>query len=321
MERDIGEIKMGKDSVIGQLARLAFALLGGMLLAWIFTLAILLVQTSFDVQAALTQTETLFRSTEMLRLLQGVQSLCIFVFPPFLFCLINGEKPAQAFLFRKPTSKQVFVALLSLVVAIPLINALVVWNEGLQLPDFLGEMEEWMRISEKNAGELTQRMMSGSAWYDLVFSLLVVAILAGFGEELLFRGLLQGMMIRLLGKKHRSTQGAVPSWVMHVSIWTVAFIFSAIHLQFFGFFPRLLLGAWFGYLLWWTGSIWIPILAHMINNALSAFFLFAENNGWISESPDQLGTAETGWISLISLLFIFACAALLKREKPNTLLM
>ena len=146
MERDIGEIKMGKDSVIGQLARLAFALLGGMLLAWIFTLAILLVQTSFDVQAALTQTETLFRSTEMLRLLQSV-NLCAFCFPPFILP-DQWEKSAQTFLFRKPTSKQVFVALLSLVVAIPLINALVVRNEGLQLPT---SWEEWrmVRISKK----------------------------------------------------------------------------------------------------------------------------------------------------------------------------
>lgn len=308
---------MSKDTAVGQLARLAFTILGGMLLAWIATLAIMLVQASFDVEAVLIQADTLLQSTGMLRLLQGVQSLCIFVFPPFLFCLINGDKPAQAFQFKKPTIEQVFLALLSLVVAVPLINALVVWNEGIQLPAFLGGVEEWMRIAEKNAEELTLRMMSGTAWHDLLFSLLVVAVLAGFGEELLFRGLLQGLLVKLLGKKHRLENGATPHWIMHVSIWTVAFLFSAIHLQFFGFIPRFLLGAWFGYLLWWTGSIWVPMLAHMANNALSAVFLFAETNGWISESPDNLGTADTAWLSLISALLVAACAVLFKRKKAS----
>lgn len=305
---------MSNDSVVGQLARLIFALLGGMLLAWIATLFVLLVQTSFNVQTALVQADTLLQSTGMLRLLQGIQSLCIFVFPPFLYCLVNGEKPAQVFLFKKPKGEQVLLALLSLLVAIPLINALVVWNEGMQLPPFLGGIEEWMRMTEKRAEELTLRMMSGTAWHDLLLSLLVVAVLAGFGEELLFRGLLQGTLVKLLGKKHSSVNGSISPWVMHVSIWTVAFLFSAIHLQFFGFIPRFLLGAWFGYLLWWTGSIWVPMLAHMINNALSAIFLFAETNGWVSESPDNLGTADTAWLSLVSLLLVSACAVLLKRK-------
>lgn len=288
------------------------------MLAWLISLVILLVKASFDVQTALFQANSLLESAGMLRLLQGVQSVCLFVFPPFLFCLMNEERPTQVLQFRKPSGEKLLLAILSLVVAIPLINALVVWNESMQLPTFLSGVEEWMRIAEKKAEELTLKMMSGTAWYDLAFSLLIVAVLAGFGEELLFRGLLQGTMVKLLVKKHRTVDGAVPTWVMHVSIWTIAFLFSAIHLQFFGFIPRLLLGAWFGYLLWWTGSIWVPMLAHMTNNALSAFFLFAETKGWVSESPDHLGTADTSWMSLLSLLLLSACAILLRRKSaPN----
>jgi len=307
---------MSNESVVGQLARLAFAVLGGMLLAWAATLIVLLVRASFDFQTALAQTDTLLQSTGMLRLVQGIQSVCVFVIPPFLFCLINGESPVNTFHFRKPSVEHVLLALFSLVAAIPLINALVVWNEGLQLPGFLHGVEEWMRLSEKKAEELTLQMMSGTEWYDLASSLLVVAVLAGFGEELLFRGLLQGTLIRLLWKKHWSNDGSTPPWVMHVSIWAIAFLFSAIHLQFFGFFPRLLLGAWFGYLLWWTGSIWVPILAHMANNALSTLFLFASNNKWITDSPDHLGTDKTWWMSILSLILLAACAVLIKRKRP-----
>lgn len=307
---------MSKESALGQLARLAFVLLGGMLLAWFATLVVMLVQASFDAQTAFSHIDTLLQSTGMLRLVQGIQSVCMFVFPPFLFCLINGESPVKTFQFRKPSAEQLVLALFSLVVAIPLINALVVWNEGMQLPAFLHGMEEWMRSAEKKAEELTLRMLSGTAWHDLAFSLLIVAVLAGFGEELLFRGLLQGTLVKLLGRKHKPVDGSTPPWVMHVSIWAVAFLFSAIHLQFFGFFPRLLLGAWFGYLLWWTGSIWVPIVAHMTNNALSALFLFSENNRWITDSPDQLGTDKTWWMSLLSVMLLAACAVLLKRKQP-----
>jgi membrane protease YdiL (CAAX protease family) len=309
---------MNRDSVVGQLARLAFAILGGMMLAWLITLVILLVKASFDVQTAFLQANSLLESTGMLRLLQAVQSVCIFVFPPFLFYFMNEVHPIQALQFRKPSGEKLLLAVLSLVVAIPLINALVIWNESMQLPSFLSGVEEWMRIAEKKAEDLTLKMMSGTAWYDLAFSLLIVAVLAGFGEELLFRGLLQGTLVKLMCKKYRMVDGSVPTWVMHVSIWTIAFLFSSIHLQFFGFIPRLLLGAWFGYLLWWTGSIWVPMLAHMTNNALSAFFLFAETKGWVSESPDNLGTADTSWMSVLSLLLLSACAVLLKRKsKPN----
>ncbi len=306
---------MNKASVIGQVARLMFALLGGMLLAWVATWVILLIQTSFDVQVALGQANRLLEDTGMLRLVQGVQSLSLFVMPPFLLCLINHEHPADVLSFRKASGRHIMLAVISLIAAMPLINLLVTWNESMRLPSYLHQLEEWMRVSEKTAADLTQRMMSGTAWHDLAFSLIVVALLAGFGEELLFRGLLQGMLVRILGKKHRTADGKVPSWVKHTSIWTVAFLFSAIHLQFFGFFPRLLLGAWFGYLLWWTGSIWVPILAHMSNNALSTVFLFAKNNGWISVDPDQFGTNETGWTSVVSILLLAACVVLFKQKR------
>lgn len=308
---------MNKDSVGGQLIRIIFVILAGMLLAWLVTLIILLVHFSFDVTAALTQTTILFESTGMLRLLQGVQSLSIFVFPPFLFYWMNGERPALALQIHKPQPEKVLLAVISLIAAIPLINVLVAWNEGIQLPASLQGMEEWMRQSEQKASELTLKMVSGTAWYDLVFSLLIVAVLAGFGEELLFRGLLQGTLVKLMGKKYTTKNKPAPRWVTHVSIWMAAFLFSAIHLQFYGFIPRLLLGAWFGYLLWWSGSIWVPIVAHMANNALSVVFLFAENKKWMTESPDNLGTADTWWMSLLSLPVFAACIILLKRKKKQ----
>jgi hypothetical protein len=97
--------------------------------------------------------------------------------------------------------------------------------------------------------------------------------LPAIGEELLFRGVLQKLIQKMTGSSH---------W----AIWITATLFSALHLQFFGFLPRLLLGALFGYLLEWTGTLWLPILAHFINNASGVIVFFITGEGLESDKPD-----------------------------------
>jgi len=53
-------------------------------------------------------------------------------------------------------------------------------------------------------------------------------------------------------------------------------------LQFLGFLPRLLLGLVFGYVYLWSGKLWLPILAHFINNVVPVITAFIF--GW-----DQVG--------------------------------
>ena len=98
-------------------------------------------------------------------------------------------------------------------------------------------------------------LMQETSWGALAVNVLIVGVAAGFSEELLFRGAFQ----RLL------TTGGMNR---HLAVWAVAFVFSAVHMQFFGFFPRLLLGAYFGYLLLWTRNIWVPVAAHTLNNTI-----------------------------------------------------
>ena len=61
---------------------------------------------------------------------------------------------------------------------------------------------------------------------------------------------------------------------IHLSIWASAIIFSAIHFQFYGFIPRLLLGALFGYLYYWSGNLLIPMFAHFVNNAFGVIMIY-----------------------------------------------
>jgi len=102
-----------------------------------------------------------------------------------------------------------------------------------------------------------------------------------------------------------------------VSIWTIAIVFSAIHMQFFGFFPRMIIGAWFGYLLWWTGSIWVPVLAHFTNNAISTVTVFEQNRGVLTDNPDRWGMDSTWWLSLISFVLIVGTTRYFMMLKKN----
>ena len=79
----------------------------------------------------------------------------------------------------------------------------------------------------------------------------------------------------------------------HIAIWTTAIIFSAMHFQFYGFIPRVLLGAFFGYLAFWSGSLWLPIFAHALNNSLVVLSTWLVKRNAINIDINKIGTEYT----------------------------
>jgi len=148
--------------------------------------------------------------------------------------------------------------------------------------------------------EFTLKLVNVHSISDLLFNFLLIAVIAGLGEELFFRGILQ--------KIFSEWRNAV------LAIWLAAFVFSAIHLQFYGFFPRMLLGAFFGYLLYWSGNLWLPILAHTINNGLAVIFYYLKFNGYQVVDIDTIGTNETVYLGVISAVLTAICIILLRRN-------
>jgi membrane protease YdiL (CAAX protease family) len=147
-----------------------------------------------------------------------------------------------------------------LVIAFVVVDSPVIyWNMHLDLPD--SAFEQWARAQEDQLAEITKLLTTFLSPWDFILAFVIVAIIAGITEEFLFRGLIQNAMHRGLGNPH-------------LAIWFTAIIFSAIHVQFYGFVPRMLLGALFGYLYWWSGNIWIAIGAHMINNGFSLVMMY-----------------------------------------------
>lgn len=293
---------------------LFFLLLAGLAVTALLYVLISFIQCGFDTNLISEKMKNMTSDAGQIRLIQTLQSFCIFIIPPFVLCEIYGVSSSRFLSLKLPDWKPAFIGMLSIVAMMPLLNVLVAWNEGLHLPEFLQEAERWMRASEDSAKMVTDRLMAGTSGLDLFLNLIIVAVLAGVGEELFFRGLLMSIFTDAL----KSKSGLVlKPWVMHVSIWTIAILFSAIHMQFFGFFPRLIIGAWFGYLLWWTGSIWVPILAHFANNALSTLAIFEQNKGVLTDNPDRWGMGNTWWLSLISLLLIAGTVRYFLKLKMN----
>ena len=138
---------------------------------------------------------------------------------------------------------------------------LIEWNAGLHLPEFMSGVEQWMKETEEQLAETTIMMTTFDNFGSFLFAFVVIAVLPGIGEEIMFRGILQNSL-------HKWTKNA------HIAIWVSGFIFAAIHLQFYGLVPRMMLGVVFGYLYVWSGNIWFPIIAHITNNGLALIMTY-----------------------------------------------
>ena len=182
-------------------------------------------------------------------------------------------------------------------------------NKQMELPSFMEPIESWMRSQEETTEQLTLKLLAGGGIITLFFNLIVIAVAAGITEEFLFRGALQ----RIIGK-----------WTYnhHIIIWSAAIIFSTFHMQFFGFLPRMLLGAYFGYLLYWTRNIWIPVFAHFVNNAIAVISMSdakLKDNEFITGDISTQNLLPYTIVAIVALFFFVRCCRKLKIIRSSNL--
>lgn len=253
-------------------------------------------------------------TTVTLRLATVAQDIFMFILPAIVTAVMVTRRPAT--LLRIDSRYPWLTALLAvagLLVAMPAMNALVAWNESLSLPASLAGVETWMRNSETAAQVAINTLLGGTGIGDLITGVLIVGILAGFSEEIFFRGTLQ----RLLATSRNNDIDRTPPLTAHVAIWGTAILFSAFHVQFFGFFPRLLLGAYFGYLLWWSRSLWVPVTVHAVNNSIVVIASWAQRAGYIEEDMNKAGADNLAAIIVSIVLIIIIIDRLRKRAFHN----
>jgi uncharacterized protein len=234
------------------------------------------------------------RETAFMKYILISQQVSLFILPAlFLMLVINPTQKPRLPDFRVPSlSDAVLVVLLAMCV-IPVTSFTSLINSQIHFPNWMSGVEDWMVKKEDSAGRVIQMITTPASFVTMLGNIIIIAILPAVGEEMIFRGVLQKILARLVRSDH-------------AAIWITAFIFSSLHLQFFGFLPRFILGLVFGYLFYWSGTLWLPILAHFVNNAVSVagdYFRTGDLSG---------GLANAGfWHIIVGMIFPVAAIVLI----------
>ncbi|HNQ67160.1 MAG TPA: CPBP family intramembrane metalloprotease [Bacteroidales bacterium] len=228
----------------------------------------------------------------ILKTLQFISALFSFLIPAIIINKLFSNKE-ESFLSYKTSPTVWFYLLIPvfLISIMPLMNIIIQWNESIVLPDSMSSMETKIKEMEGASQKMIELMLSGTTVYSILINIVLVAILPALGEEFLFRGILQKHFKELFGNPH-------------IAIFVAAFLFSAIHFQFYGFVPRLILGMIFGYLVYFTGSIWPAVFAHFFNNFMAISVTYLSKSNEIIAETDSFGTKSADiYFVLIGVLF------------------
>ncbi|WP_426291839.1 CPBP family intramembrane glutamic endopeptidase [Dyadobacter endophyticus] len=245
----------------------------------VMALAIYLGADTESVTVLLTQLfaqpEKIPNGWNALMIMQGTVHFFSYLLPTLIYWFyIERRTIGDLSTNRKPAWHKWVLAFVLVLAFIPANSKFIEWNAAMDLPDALSGLEKWMRDKEDQLSVMTEFLTSYNSFSQLLIALFVVTLLPALGEEMLFRGVIQTKIFQ-------------ESRNIHLAIWVSAAIFSAIHFQFYGFLPRMMLGALFGYLYYWTGNLWVAILAHFVNNGFVLVMMYLHNVGIIEINIEE----------------------------------
>jgi hypothetical protein len=264
---------------------LILAVMGGVLLT--------MIQCHADMAKAILLLSSLNdpSSLPLLKELQILQSVLLFIVPAGIAGYLFGHSSTAYFGLNKfPSGSVILMILFIMLVSLPLINGMVSLNEMMKLPSAFRGMEQWMKEAEDQAAQITETFLDVHSIGGFAVNMLMIAVIPAIGEELLFRGLFQ----RLFGEWFKN---------IHVAIFLAAFLFGAVHLQFYGLLPRMMLGVMFGYLYLWTGTLWAPVITHFLNNGAAVLVSYLSNTGVIHADYEKFGSTNNVFLITGSVLF------------------
>ena len=251
-------------------------------------IAVALVALFADNGMALIQNQDLSNkaSVNYLKLMQLFSGVGLFITPTLFYAYLTNFD----FKFFKLSRQNSILVIAIMMLITPFIGLLLEWNMMIPFP-------EWLLKFDVNSEAIVTAFLQMNTIWDLFYTILVIAVVPAIGEELLFRGYLQQKLGNWLSNPH-------------TAILITAFLFSAIHFHFQGMIPRFVLGVLLGYLFYWSNSLWLPILAHFVNNAqavILSYPLFKIDSGaysvFLESSVDPM-IALFSLASVVLLLYI-----------------
>jgi membrane protease YdiL (CAAX protease family) len=276
----------------------------------ILGLSIIIASLAFgagwDVISELLEIKNFDDHVALLKFLQMGYSTGLFLVPALLGSWLISGKAFDYLLLNRPSSVSKYILVLLLMFsAIPLINLLARLNYSIPIPESLGGIRDRILESEQDSELMMDTFLNQESVKGLLVNLLMIALIPSLGEEFLFRGLIQ----RIFAEWTRNH---------HAGVWIGAVFFSLMHFQYYGFIPRILLGACFGYMLVWGRSMWLPVVAHFINNGVAVVFFHFYFKGKIKFDLDNVGTMdETYLYTLVSVVLVILFMSLLYAGRGN----
>jgi uncharacterized protein len=266
---------MGNESPVYQLF-VSLMIIAGVGFVLAFILAIAGVFISGSDLSALSSTSALtdVKNINLLRYLLIVQDVSVLLVPSVIILLMLKPQGISGMPeLRTPDMAEIILVVLMTICLFPVTGFAGEINSALHFPSWLSGVGKWVTEKEMNADDLIGSMIDSHTFGILLLNIATLAILPAISEEFIFRGVFQRIFARLFRSGH-------------VAIWVTAVIFSAIHLQFFGFLPRLILGLAFGYLYNLSGTLWLPVTAHFINNAIPVILSYSRGMDALNATPD-----------------------------------
>ena len=243
-----------------------------------------------------------------LRFMQISSQIFTFVLPPIAYAFLVKEKPVNALGLKKSKILWVFIGVAMIFAIMPFNSILAEWNANLTLPESMSKIEQLMKQMQEAATEMIEKFVNVDTIGGLVLNLFMIAGLAALGEELLFRSIIQTSLIKICKN-------------VHIGILIASVIFSFIHFEFYGFFPRLILGMLLGYMFYFSGSIWIPMLMHFLNNGTVVLIYFLNNKGITNIDVDTFGqTSIPVLIVSIVVMIVLFLFSIKYSDKERTLI-
>lgn len=238
-------------------------------------------------------------------MLQGFGAVGGFIIAGLVYLVIVERIQLSALFNLKQINLWAIVLTIVIVISFMFVNTVFIeWNMNFTFPDFLSGFEEWAREKEEELKLITDFLTEFDSFTQFIIVFIIVAVIPGIGEELIFRGILQN-------KFHLYFKN------IHVAIIVTAILFSGFHMQFFGFVPRLFLGILFGYIYYWSGNIWYPILGHFINNGFTLILIYLYQSGYIGIDIEVQEAYPLNIILIFSVITIYMLFSFRKQFQYN----
>ena len=236
-----------------------------------------------------------------LQITQIISGVVGFLMPAVVYAMLVQEKPWIYLGFNKLPIWSL-LGIVAMFTIIPFLSLVTDWNDSISFPESMSAIEEQMRSLQARSEEVIKLFIGQGSLFS---SLMIVALLAAVSEELLFRSVIQKGLIKLFKNAH-------------VAIIVTAFVFSAFHGDFFGFFPRLILGIMLGYMFWMSGSIFPSMLMHFVNNATIVILYYLNTRGFSNIDVEHFGSTDNVLVIILSLITTVAIFIICWRLKNKT---